>query len=340
MKGIIKSIGIAGILTLSLVSNVYATEGKKSISKSVLESEENEFLTSIEQEYIEGDNKYHLLGYSKQDDKENTKSVTAYQTDIISSNQKEKILTHFGENLKYDDGIYAGTIPIKDYEIRTINNGKYEIIDEKSIEFEKYNKNDLNNIEKEKVINGVTYYLINVVWENDEIEIIDNQEVPLSYKGKMIYQTILQKNYPFDYEVTLSYEGIVEKKEPIYVYTIEYERIEEKVTEENKEKNLPVIIVSGLGLAIIVIYLISGKTVKVYNKTDKGFKLIKIVKLSKKHNQININNSRHKIRTNMYAIKTSKRFYNKNKDMLIKVKKENILKNVYLNNTYIEFILG
>ena len=297
MKGIIKSIGIAGILTLSLVSNVYATEGKKSISKSVLESEENEFLTSIEQEYIEGDNKYHLLGYSKQDDKENTKSVTAYQTDIISSNQKEKILTHFGENLKYDDGIYAGTIPIKDYEIRTINNGKYEIIDEKSIEFEKYNKNDLNNIEKEKVINGVTYYLINVVWENDEIEIIDNQEVPLSYKGKMIYQTILQKNYPFDYEVTVSYEGIVE--------TIEYEMIEEKVTEENKEKNLPVIIVSGLGLAIIVIYLISGKTVKVYNKTDKGFKLIKIVKLSKKHNQININNSRHKIRTNMYAIKTS-----------------------------------
>ena len=56
MKGIIKSIGIAGILTLSLVSNVYATEGKKSISKSVLESEENEFLTSIGQEYIEGDN--------------------------------------------------------------------------------------------------------------------------------------------------------------------------------------------------------------------------------------------------------------------------------------------
>ena len=34
------------------------------------------------------------------------------------------------------------------------------------------------------------------------------------------------------------------------------------------------------------------------------------------------------------------RFYNKNKNMLIKVKKEKITKNVYLNNAYIDFILG
>ena len=36
------------------------------------------------------------------------------------------------------------------------------------------------------------------------------------------------------------------------------------------------------------LYIINNKTAKVYSKTDKGYKLIKIVRLSKKHNQINI----------------------------------------------------
>ena len=42
----------------------------------------------------------------------------------------------------------------------------------------------------------------------------------------------------------------------------------------------------------------------------------------------------------MFAIKTTNRFYNKNKNMLIKEKKEKITKNIYLNNAYIDFILG
>ena len=78
----------------------------------------------------------------------------------------------------------------------------------------------------------------------------------------------------------------------------------------------------------------------VYVKTDKGFKLIRVVKLSKKHNTVNLSEYKHKTVTNIFAIKTTNRFYNKNKNMLIKVKKEKITKNVYLNNAYIDFILG
>lgn len=339
MKKIIKNGLITGLITMCLVSNIYATEGNKSFNKIILKSEEENFLTSIENEYLEGEDKYKLLNYTKEEDKENSKSVTAYMKDIIDSNKKEKIIEHFGENLKYDDGTYSGTIPIKDYEIRTINNGKYEVIDEKKIPFSKYNKNDLSNVEKEKVINGTKYYLINVVWENDEVELIDNQEVPLNYKGTMIYQTVLEKNYPFDYEITVSYEGIVNKIDPKYVYTIEYEKVEE-IVDENKNYTTPAIIVSGLGLAIIILYIINNKTAKVYSKTDKGYKLIKIVRLSKKHNQINISKINYKSNSNVYAIKTSSRFFNKNANMLIKVKKDKILKNVYLNSAFIDFILG
>lgn len=343
MKGIIKSGLVTGLLAMCLMSNVYATDSNKIINKTILESEESTFITSIQQEIEENDNKYKLADYSKQEDEDNLKIVTAYKKDVIKSNTKESIINHFGDSLNYDDEKYSGTIALKDYDIKTISNGKYEAIDEKKITFSKYSKNDLDNIEKEKSINGVTYYLINVNWENDETENIDGQEVPTTYKGIMTYQAVVTRNNPFSYEITVTYEGNVNKKDPVYLYTLEYEKIEEEpviIQEEPKDYTVPTIIISGLGIALVIVYFISKNTAKVYVKTDNGYKLIRIVRLSKKHNLINLSNYKHKTSTNMYAIKTTNGFYNKNKNMLIKFKKDKIVKNVYLNSAYIDFILG
>ena len=343
MKGIIKSGLVTGLLAMCLMSNVYATDSNKIINKEILKSEESTFISSIQQEIEENDNKYKLFNYSKQEDEENSKVVTAYKKDIIKNNTKEAIINHFGNNLDYDDGEYSGTITLKDYDVKTISNGKYEAIDEKKINFSKYSKNDLDNIEKEKNINGTIYYLINVNWENDETEIIDGQEVPLTYKGTMIYQAVVTKNNPFSYEITVTYEGNVSKKDPMYLYTLEYERVKEEpvvINEEKTDYTIPAIIISGLGIALVIIYLIGKNTVQVYVKTDKGFKLLRVVRLSKKNNLINLSNYKHKTVTNMFAIKTTNRFYNKNKNMLIKIKKDKITKNVYLNSAYIDFIVG
>lgn len=343
MKGIIKGSLVTGLLAMCLMSNVYATDSNKVINKTILESEESSFVTSIQKEIEENDIKYKLSDYSKKEDEENSKVVTAYKKDVIKSNTKEAIINHFGDSLNYDDEEYSGTIALKDYEIKTISNGKYEVIDEKKINFSKYSKNDLDNIEKERVINGVTYYLINVNWENDETENIDNQEVPTTYKGTMIYQAVVTRNNPFSYEITVTYEGNVSKKDPIYLYTLEYERVKEEpviIQEEPKDYTVPTIIVSGLGIALVIVYCIGKTTTRVYVKTDNGFKLIKVVRLSKKHNTVNLSNYKHKTVTNMFAIKTTNGFYNKNKNMLIKVKKDKITKNVYLNSAYIDFILG
>lgn len=343
MKGIIKSGLVTGLLAMCLMSNVYATDSNKIINKEILKSEESTFIPSIQQEIEENDNKYKLFNYSKQEDEENSKVVTAYKKDIIKSNTKEAIINHFGNNLDYDDEEYSGTITLKDYDVKTIGNGKYEAIDEKKINFSKYSKNDLDNIEKEKNINGTIYYLINVNWENDETEIIDGQEVPLTYKGTMIYQAVVTKNNPFSYEITVTYEGNVSKKDPMYLYTLEYERVKEEpvvINEEKTDYTIPAIIISGLGIALVIIYLIGKNTAQIYVKTDKGFKLIKVVRLSKNHNLINLSNYKHKTVTNMFAIKTTNRFYNKNKNMLIKIKKDKITKNVYLNSAYIDFIVG
>ena len=182
MNKSIKGSLVTGLLVMCLMSNVYATDSNKIINKSVLGSEESTFVSSIQKEVEENNVKYKLSDYSKQDDEQNSKVVTAYKKDTIKSNTKESIINHFGESLDYDNEEYSGTITLKDYEIKTISNGKYEAIDEKKINFSKYSKNDLDNIEKEKNINGTTYYLINVNWENDDVENIDGQEVPTTYK--------------------------------------------------------------------------------------------------------------------------------------------------------------
>lgn len=343
MNKIFKVNLIMGLLVMCLFSNVYATDGKKTINERVSSSDESSFISSIQAEIEEDNIKYKLSDYSRQEDKENSKIVTAYKKDIIKSNTKESIINHFGENLKYDDEEYSGTINFKNYDIKTISNGKYEAIDEKRINFSKYSKNDLDNIEKEKNINGKIYYLINVNWENDDVEIIDGQEVPKTYKGVMIYQAVVTKNNPFDYEVTVTYEGEVNKKNPVYLYTIEYERIEEEpevVVEKTNDYTVPMIIISGLGIALVIVYLLGKNTARIFVKTEKGFKLISLVRLSKKHNTVNLSKYKHKTVTNIFAIKTTNRFYNNNKNMLIKVKKDKIIKNVYLNSAYIDFILG
>lgn len=124
MKGIIRSGLVTGLLAMCLMSNVYATDGNKILKKEILKSEENEFLSSIQQEYEENNDKYKLINYFKDEDEKNTKAVTAYKTGIIDSNKKETIIENFGDNLNYEDNEYSGTIPLIDYEIKTISNGK------------------------------------------------------------------------------------------------------------------------------------------------------------------------------------------------------------------------
>ena len=152
MNKSIKGSLVTGLLVMCLMSNVYATDSNKIINKSVLGSEESTFVSSIQKEVEENNVKYKLSDYSKQDDEQNSKVVTAYKKDTIKSNTKESIINHFGESLDYDNEEYSGTITLKDYEIKTISNGKYEAIDEKKKNFSKYSKNDLDKMEKKKNI--------------------------------------------------------------------------------------------------------------------------------------------------------------------------------------------
>lgn len=302
-------------------------------------SEENQILNDFEKEIMVNGELYNVSTIERELAEENTKEETKQKTEILNTNKIENIKKHFGETYSFENEEYKGELLLDNTEVKVIDQGSYEEIDEKRIDFNNYSQNDLNDIAKEKVINKKTYYLINVDWQVEKSETIDNQEVPISYKGVMIYQTVLTKKNPSKYEVTVFYKGNVERKDSIYKYSILYEPVKDEnpIVEENKI--LPIII-SGLGIGIfVVILLINSGNIKVYNKTDTGYKCIGKFKITNKNKVIDISKQHFKTNSNMYSLKLSKSLYRKIKNETIFVQISKYKKQIYVNSQFIEFII-
>ncbi len=303
---------------------------------------EEEFLNEI---YNTETDNLKILNIDKEISLDNyiTKEITA--TKELNGSDRNYIIEQFGETQYYNDGEYSGELTISDIKIETINNGAYQEIDEEILSFTNYTSNDLINIEKEIILNNKTYYLINVDWEADETEVIDGEVIPKTYKGTKVYQTINTISYPNTYNITVTYSGTVEKINTIYDYTITYENIVEDlpelptIQEETNNNIVPIIIVSGLGLAIIFIVLFNFKNAYVYSKTEKGFKLIKRARISDKNVSIDISNCKKKSIDNIYAIKINKIAFNKLKGRTISLVLGSIKKDIVLWNNYYEIKL-
>lgn len=337
-------LGTATLLLFQNQVNAYTekeiTEYTNGIVKEIQAnvSEENIILDSFTKD-IEIDGKmYAVESVEREKTNENLKIETMQKTEVLNTRNEEKIKQHFGEAYKYEDEEFKGEIPLTNIEIKTIDQGSYEEIDEKRIEFNGYSQNDLNDIAKERQINNITYYLINVDWQVENSETVDNQQVPTSYKGTMIYQTVLTKQNPSKYKVTVTYEGEVEKIDTIYNYSVFYKPIEE-IIEERQDNVIVPIIISGLGIGLLVMFLLSNYNVKIYNKTDNGYKLIGKFKITDKNKVIDITKYQYKVNSNMYSLKLKKSLYRKMKDKLIFIQIKNIKKQVYVNTPYMEILI-
>lgn len=322
-------------------------ERGKDYTKSIIAtlSEEDEAVELLNHNIIVKEEKYKVASIEKELIKDKTKEVTEEKKATLKSNNQAYIKSYFGESYTYEDDEYEGDIPITNININTINHGQYQELREKKIEFNDYSKNDLDNIKKEITDGNETYYLINVDWQVENTETIDNQEVPKSYKGTMLYQTVVVINNPNTYEVTVTYKGNVSKKEKEYRYTALYvkEEIPEPVIEEEEKDSIivPTIIVSGIGIGLgVLIFLLSNKNATIYNKTGSGYRTIGRFKLQgNNENVIDISKYNHKIDSNIYSLKLNKLIYEKLKGKIIYVKIENISKPLTINNQFIEFII-
>lgn len=315
----------------------FASTNNELITKEfqTTQNAENEFLDDIYK--TETDN-VKIVNLDKKISEDNYRVKEIIETKELARQDMDYINQQFGEKQNYNDGEYQGELNISNVKVETITHGSYQEIDEKILSFTNYSDNDLISIEKEIMLDNTKYYLINVNWEADDTETIDGEVIPKTYKGTKIYQAVKTIDNPNTYKVTVTYSGTIEKINTIYDYTVTYENKIEEVQEEEKENNIivPVIIISGLGLAIILISLFNLKNTYIYSKTSKGFKLIKREKISDKNVIINISNCKNKSKDNIYAIKVNKIAFNKLKGRTISIILDNKKKDIILWNNYYE----
>ena len=318
-------------------------ENDTEFSKSVIGTidEEAEAIELLNHDIIVDSKSYNVAEITKTQNEDVKKEVSKQKKKTLKTNNQEYIKSYFGETYVYEDEEFKGEIPITNIHINRIDYGEYQELREKRIEFSNYSKNDLDMIKKEITDNNLTYYLIKVDWKVENTEVIDNQEVPISYKGTMIYQTVVSLNYPYEYEITVTYSGEVSSKEKTYTYTAIYKEPEQPIVEETPNNIVPTIIVSGIGFGVAtLIFLLLGKNAVIYIKTDSGYKRLGKYKLSvKSKNEIDITKYNHKISSNMYCLKLKKKTYEKLKNKIVYVKIENIAKPVTITSKFIEFII-
>ncbi|MBP3501983.1 MAG: hypothetical protein J6K42_00660 [Clostridia bacterium] len=316
----------------------YANEEKNKTEYVISKSEESKFLEDI---YKTETDTLKIKNIDKTVSDKNYIDKEITETKILNKSNDQYIKNQFVETKDFNDGEYKGTLSISNIDVKTIKNGYYEKIDEQILSFENYSDNDLNNIEKEIDINNTKYYLINVEWEPETMQEIDNENVPITYKGKKIYQTVKTLANPDTYKVTVTYSGKAEKIDTIYDYKINYEKEveepkEEPIVEEKEDKQVnKFIIVSGIGLTAILIYLLKGKNTYIYAKNNNGFKLIKTEKLSDKKVSIDISNC-YRSDENIYAIKINPLTFKKFKGRTISIVRGNNKKDIVIWNNYYE----
>ena len=330
------------IILIIITCNVkcFASTNNEIITKEfqTTQNAEKEFLNEI---YNTETENMKIKNLDKEISEDNYRVKEIIETKELASQDRDYITQQFGEKQSYNDGEYQGELTISDIKIETINNGSYQEIDEKVLDFTNYSDNDLINIEKEITLDNTTYYLINVNWEADSTETIDGETIPKTYKGTKIYQTVRTIANPNTYKVTVTYSGTIEKINTIYDYTVTYENKVEELQEEKEDNNIivPVLIISGLGLAILLIGLFNIKNTYVYSKTSKGFKLIKREKINDKNVLIDISNCKNKSKENIYAIKINKMAFNKLKGRTISIILGTKKKDIILWNNYYEIKL-
>ena len=318
----------------------FASTNNEVITKEfqTTQSAENEFLNNI---YSTETEELKIVNIDKKISEDNYRVKEIIETKELESQDRDYITKQFGEKQNYNDGEYQGELSISDVKVETITHGSYQEIDKKILSFVNYTDNDLINIEKEIMLDNTKYYLINVNWEADSTETIDGETIPKTYKGTKIYQAVKTIVNPNTYKVTVKYSGTIEKINTIYDYTITYENKVKEVQEEKKDNNIivPVLIVSGLGLVIILVGVLNIKNTYIYSKTEKGFKLIKRVRINDKNVLIDISNCKNKSQDNIYAIKVNKIAFNKLKGRTISIVLGNKKKDIILWNNYYEIKL-
>ena len=182
----------------------------------------------------------------------------------MNSDNESFLRNQFNLNYDYEDEKYKGELNLKDFNIEIIPGNKYEEIDQKTIVKNGLNKyNDLDKIPKTTIVNGTTYYLIDTNWIEEENKLIDNTEVPKTYRATSFYKAVLKKQEPNKYKVSANYRGIVTEKQIKQNLQIDYIEEQKAEVKEEKKNNIPQIVIGFFAIIIAVLGFLMRKNAKI-----------------------------------------------------------------------------
>jgi len=330
IKKLLKRTGMVLLSTILLTTaNCFATTNEEIFVKDNIEyikrtyivsqEQENDFLLNLEKEFKIDKKTYQLDNSTKTGgDIIETIDINTTKTIKSDSNKTNKILEQLPEEIKYDKNDFKGIykLDINSINVKTQYNGYREYLVEDTKIYSNLDTNDLNNIPKQIMKDGMVLDLITTNWEVTETRQIQDNAIPSKYKATCYYATKKRVDNPLTYIVTAEYNGTADKViENDFTYEITYKHI-------STDKNyIPtIILVSGITLIVVVIFITRKKNVIIYNFQNKEWKEIGKQRISKPI--IKLDRYNYKVKSNRYKIVLDEKFINKHNGKMIKIKRQ------------------
>lgn len=295
------------ISTFSILNNTSFANTEEYTKKIVARAGLSNIEGYIELEINKNGKIYEYESF-KEENNESEKKTQKYTTETkeFLSKTKDFLDEQFEDTIDYEDEKYIGQLQLTTYNIETIDNGYSERIDSKEIVLQNLPTNDLSQVEKKKRIDGRDYVLVNVNWESEENQEIDNTLVPIVYKGTAIYQCVIRTNNPSTYKVSANYMGEVEEKEKLSDYIITYKLKEQPIIEPEVKENTvnikPIVVITGGIIVLGIIAFLLKPNATIYN-IQNGNNLVKISSIRLKNGQvIDITDKQDKISGNRFIL--------------------------------------
>lgn len=324
-KKMLVTLGVTGLMLVNVGFSLATSPNVIEKSKNVDYSVSQEYYDSIDKTIVENGIKYELQDVKRKDNlKTESKKFETTEEKIIDASNKSSAISFFDESKNIEDDGFKGTISRDDSSIELAPADSYR--EEYKVYLQrKYNdvsSNELNNIPKELKENGLTYYLVNPVWDVTETEEVDGSQVPVKYSGTMKYEGKNTRTIVTSYIAKVRYAGTLEKQvKDTTTFTAKYKEVESTKPETKKEENkvVPQAVVGTAGIICICgIVLLNSKNVKIYNLIDGEYVLVRKAHLSEGKMLVDLTPYNYQSRS--YKIIISKSLFKKIRGKTVKFK--------------------
>lgn len=295
---------------------------------SIPTEEENSFLLNLENQFKINKKNYELVDTKKEGgDITETINISTSKTIYSNSNKIDDILSMLEQEIKYDEGGFIGVykLDIDSLDIKSKYNGYKEYLVEDTKEYIDLDTNDLDNIPKQIMKDGLVLDLITTNWEVTETRNLQDNIIPSKYKAICYYATKKKVDNPLTYIVKADYFGTAEKTtKQDFTYEITYKCVSE-------DKNIyPTIIIAGGTTLIVCVFLFGRKkNVVIYNYENRRWK--EIGKQSIIRPKIKLDRYNYKIKTNRFKIEINEKFINKYNGKMLRIQRKNMTIDKFIN---------